>query len=535
MSTDAAYPHDVADCHALLAQRDATVEQHNMTIAQMQRELEQLKHFVALLQRQRFGPRSEKLDPNQLSLFEESAEEAAQQEASSDEPAETVVREHRRRGGGRNPLPDHLPREIIEHDLSDEEKCCPGCGQERTRIGSDTSEQLEFIPASLKVIQHVRHKYACRACEGEVTRAQMPPQPIDKGLPGPGLLAALVVGKYSDHLPLYRLEDYFARHQVELSRSTLCRWAAQTAELLAPLYDLMAQRVRLSKNIHTDDTPVNVLDPNLPHCRTGRFWDYVGDGANPYSVYDYTARRKRDGPARFLNDYEGYLQADAFAGYDGIYAGGSVKQVLCWAHARRKFHEARTNQPELAHRALGFIARLYALERRTKDLAEREEWNLREAKGRVRFHTARYQLRQEHALPILDEFHTWLSETKRDVLPKSPVGRAIRYVLPRWDGLTRYCEDGALAIDNNLAERTLRLCAIGRRNWTFLGSDNGGRTAAILFTFTASAKANQVEPWAYLRDILARMPAMSADADLTPLLPDHWLADHPEAHRTWSR
>ncbi len=534
MSTDAAYPADVDRCHALLAQQSVTLEAQNSTITQLARELDQLKHFVALLTRQRFGPRSEKLDPSQLSLFDE-PEIAAAASATPAAPSETVVREHRRRGGGRNSLPDHLPREIVEHDLSPAEKLCPGCGHERQRIGSDTSEQLEFIPAALKVIEHVRHKYACRQCQEHVARAPLPPQPIDKGLPGPGLLATLIVGKYSDHLPLYRLEDVFARHGVELPRSTLCRWAAQVAELLAPLYQLLAQRVRASKNIHTDDTPVSVLDPNLPHCRTGRFWVYVGDEANPYTVYDYTARRKRDGPVKFLGDFQGYLQADAFAGYDGIYTAGQVQQVLCWAHARRKFYEARTNQPEPAHAALGFIVRLYAVERAAKELAQREAWNLCDAAQREHWHASRGELRQSQALPVLAEFRAWLESAQRDVLPKSPVGQAIRYVLPRWDGLTRYCQDGALAIDNNVAERTVRLCAIGRKNWTFLGSDNGGRTAAILFSFTATCKANAVEPFAYLRDLLTQLPSLPAGADLSPLLPDRWLATHPEAHREWSR
>jgi hypothetical protein len=225
----------------------------------------------------------------------------------------------------------------------------------------------------------------------------------------------------------------------------------------------MVQRVLCSQNIHTDDTPVNVLDPNLPQCRPGRFWTYVGDVANPYSVYVYTPRRQRDGPMNFLKEYTGYLQADAFAGYDGIYAGGLVKQVLCWAHARRKFFEAKNVQPEPAHRALGFIAQLYNVERAAKELAEREGWNLRDVNDCARWHAARYELRQQQAVPILNSFHEWLSTPSRDVLPKSPVGQAVRYVLPRWDGFTRYCENGALAIDNNLAERTLRLCAIGRK------------------------------------------------------------------------
>ena len=367
-------------------------------------------------------------------------------------------------------------------------------------------------------MEHVRWKYACRHCQEHVAIAEPPAKPIDKGLPGPGLLAQVAVGKFSDHLPLYRLEDVFARGGVELSRSTLCRWARCTAQLLEPLYQLMVDRVRRSRVIHTDDTPVSVLDPMLPKTRTGRFWVYCGDPQNPYSVYDYTASRKRDGPASFLKDYQGYLQADAFAGYDGIYAAGTVKQVLCWAHARRKFFEAKEAQPRETHPALAFIARLYEVEREAKSLSA-------EARERP---APRAIVACAGRVPHLAH------GIAGRVLPKSPVGQAIHYVLPRWEGLTRYCEDGALAIDNNLAERTLRPCAIGRKNWLFLGNDRGGRTAAILFSIMASCKANQVEPWAYLRDVLCQLSYASPPAAAT-LLPDAWLAAHPEAHRCWSR
>lgn len=247
----------------------------------------------------------------------------------------------------------------------------------------------------------------------------------------------------------------------------------------------------------------------------------IGDEDNPYAVYDYTTSRKRDGPATFLADFCGYLQADAFAGYDGIYAAGTVQQVLCWAHARRKFFEAKEAHPIEAHAALAFIARLYEVEREAKEL-ERAERRL---------------LRQQRSLPILTEFHAWLEAVEAKVLPKSPLGQAIGYVLPRWDGLLRYCEDGRLSIDNNLSERALRPCAIGRKNWLFLGSDGGGRTAAILFSVMASCKANQVEPFAYLRDVLSRTSAWDAanSSELGQLLPDAWLESHPEARRAGSR
>lgn len=415
------------------------------TIRRSEQRIGRLEHLLEQLLRSKYGPRSERLDPRQLQLFDQ--EDAYQTDDDSQSPGDdpshddsVVVGEHRRRGGGRKSLPDHLP--------------------------------------------------------------------------------------------LYRLEDVFARHGVELPRSTLCRWALQTAEILERLYELMIERVCSSAAIHTDDTPVPVLDPRLPKTRTARFWVYCGDWRNPYTVYDYTTSRKRDGPADFLRNFRGYLHADAFAGYDGIYAGGQVKQVLCWAHARRKFYEARTVQPEPAHAALAYIAQLYAVERKAKALADADELNDEEAWKT--WHRERAELRQKKSLPILDAFHDWLAATEPRVLPKSPVGQAIGYVLPRWDGLIRYCENGALSIDNNLSERMVRPVAIGRKNYLFLGSDNGGKAAAILYSVMASAKANQAEPFAYVRDLLMRLSGKQPD-DLSELLPDKWLTTHPESRRRWSR
>jgi transposase len=420
----------------------------------------------------------------------------------------------------------------VEHDLADFERLCPCCGETRQRIGCETSEQLEFVPAVLKVIEHRRWKYACRRCEEQVAIAPVPNKPIAKGLPGPGLLSNVVVSKYADHLPLYRLEDVLARSGVELSRSTLCRWVMQTAAVLEPVYQAMVERVRSSESIHTDDTPVPVLDASLPKTRTARFWVYCGDWRNPYTVYDYTTSRRRDGPVAFLANFTGFLHADAFAGYDGIYAAGNVKQVLCWAHARRKFYDARTVQPEPAHAALAHIARLYRVERDAKELIGPDGLNSEQAW--LAWHRQRWLLRQQHSSPLLGEFRQWLQATEQTVLPKSPVGQALQYVLPRWDGLIRYCENGALSIDNNLSERSVRPVAIGRKNYLFLGSDCGGKAAAVLYSVMASAKANQVEPFAYVRDLLVQLsrhsPPPAAD-----LLPDAWLTAHPEARRCWSR
>jgi hypothetical protein len=273
------------------------------------------------------------------------------------------------------------------------------------------------------------------------------------------------------------------------------------------------RRVLQSKVIHTDDTPVHMLDPTLGKARQARFWAYVGDLTHPYSVYDFTDSRKRDGPAKFLTGYEGYLQADAYGGYDGIYAGGRVIEVGCWAHTRRYWWESIATDSRRAHEALGFIAQLYHLESQWTELSS----------------DRRREIRRQYAIPILDAFGDWVAHQRNAVLPKSPIGQACTYTIEQWDALRRYCEDGDLNIDNNIAERTVKICAIGRKNWLFVASEAGGRRAAILFSFTASCKANQVEPFAYLRDVLERLPTHPADA-LDELLPDRWLQAHPE-HR----
>jgi transposase len=524
MSTDAALalPEDPALLKAVAAQQQATIEAQ-------QRELEQLKHYVAQLLRQRYGPRSEKLDPAQLALFElQTPNVAASSQADQPTAAETAVKAHVRRGGGRNEFPADLPRKRVEYPLPPEQLACPCCGQDRTKFGEEVSEQLEFVPASLLVIEHVRFKYACRHCQEQVAVAEKPPQPIEKGIPGPGLLAATITGKYCDHLPLYRLEDVFARHGAELSRATMCGWMRQSAELVLPLYELLKRRVLASRVIHTDDTPVEVLDPSLPHTRTGRFWVYVGDVCNPYVVYDYTPSRKRDGPAEFLKDYQGYLQADAFAGYDGIYSGsgGKIIEVGCWAHARRKFFEAKETAARAAHEALARIGQLYALERELAEWCAGDGNQLTVHERAARIAAAR----QEHALPKLTALRIWLDKLREDTLPKSPIGTAARYALHNWESLRRYCDDGELAIDNNLAERAVKPCAIGRKNWLFCGNDNGGRTAAVLFSLTSSAKRHGLDPFAWLRDVLTRLPVLRAASDpipddlLQPLLPDVWAA-----------
>jgi hypothetical protein len=353
------------------------------------------------------------------------------------------------------------------------------------------------------VIEEARAKYAC-SCGGALKTAAKPAQPIEKGLAGASLLAQVAVSKYADHCPLHRQEVIFRRHGAELSRKTMCGWMGQTADLLAPLYERLKARALSWKVVQTDDTPVMVLDPELPKTRTGRIWTYVGEDA---TVYDYTPTRKREGPERFLKDYQGYLQADAYSGYDALYAKPErgLVEVACWAHARRKWYEARSSDLPGAMTALAFIGLLYKIERRARDVDSQE----------------RFALRQRHAVPVLIQFREYLERERTRVLPKSPEGMALAYALSNWAALCRYTEDGDLAIDNNGAERSLRGVAVGRRNWTFFGSDRGGTTAAVLTSFMASCQRLKIDPYAYLRDVLGRIAEHPVNA-LDQLLPANW-------------
>ena len=535
MSTDAAsavaadkdaLPADAPALQALVqqlqsreAQLAAALAESLQTVTQQQQLLDKLAHELALIKRWMFGSRRERFDtddPRQKSLFEVSEPPASGAElegkSRDDEPGNDPKK--KRRGHGRRPLPQFLPRQRVEHIINGPELNCPGCGQDRKKISEVISEQLEYVPASLFVVEHVQITYACVPCQEHVVTAGKPPQPIDKGIPGPGLLAHIVAAKYARHMPLYRQEEDLARYGVLIRRSTLAGWMAGAAECLLPLYELMKRWVLASDILATDDTPVKVLDPELDHTRTGRFWAYVGDDRHRETVYDYTPSRKRDGPKTFLKDYAGVLQADAFSGYDGIYYGsnGKIVEAACGAHARRKFYEARETSPEVAHQGLAFFGRLYAIEH-DAELFSPE---------------ARYALRQQKSVPILDELKIWLNDTLVKLRPKTPVAGAIKYCLKNWDALCRFTTDGNIPIDNNRTERTLRAQAIGRRNWTFLGSDSGGRTAAVLYTFVASAKRHHLDVEAYLTDVLRRLPAVVNALALRDLLPERWAKSHPE-------
>jgi transposase len=403
-------------------------------------------------------------------------------------------------------LPGDLPRHRVEHDLSDAEKVCPRCRTPRAKIGEEVTERLDYKPSSLFVVEHVRPRSGCRRCRGEVAAPPLPPEPVPRSVAAPGLLAYVITATFADHPPLHRLEGILGRHGIDLSRSTMCDWLAGCAAVLRPVYDAMCDRVRRSKVVHTDDTPVPVQDRTRDRTRTGRIWVYVGDAANPYTVYDATPSRSRDGPQTFLRGFTGYVQADAFGGYDGLYAAGAV-EVACWAHARRKWYDARDSDPRTAHEALARIRAVYDVEDRAKTLTAAD----------------RAELRRRESVPVLASFGDWLEAIRPGVLPKSPIGQAITYATNQWAALSRYVADGDLAIDNNAAEPALRGVAIGRKNWLFWGSDRGGRTAAVLTAFTATCRRHRIDPWSYLSDVLARLPSHPADRS-AELLPDTWAA-----------
>lgn len=464
--------------------------------------IESLRHQLSVMRRGRFGRRSEKFDPTQLKLFAEMIA-ACQEAAARRSPPPAPDAEPR--GHGRSPLPDHLVKDRREIHPPVETLSCKGCGKPLTRIGEEHTDQLEYAPASFFLKRFVRVKYACRPCDGNVVIAPLPPQPIEKGVAGPGFLAQVLVSKYADHLPLHRQEGIYKRSDVHVTRQSLCDWVGKCADLLTPVYKVMKADVLKSKKLNTDDTPVRVQDELRPgSTREGRLWVYLGDKDHPQTVYDYTATHgAQAGPLAFLKLFEGYLQADAYKGYDGIYAPGKVVEVGCWAHARRYFFDAKETDRLRAETVLEYVRQMYEVERRARGREPAE----------------RLAMRQAQTLPILDAIQLWMDENELQVLPKSPIGEAITYARNQWEALKRYTTDGTLEIDNNTAERALRAVAVGRKNWLFFGSDNGGRWAAVMYTLIQTCKAHGIDPWAYLSDVLERLPTHPASrvAELTPV------------------
>jgi transposase len=475
-------------------------------IAELEARNAELERTVAHLQKIVFGRKSERLADERHPQLPFSADELppapppAHVDEAPDEEYETVTYQRRKRGATR--ISKDLPRERRVIEVPEEQRRCECCGEVKQPIGEEVTEQVDFVPAVTKVIETVRIKYACKKHEeAGITTPALPPQPIPKGMATAGLLAQVAVAKYKDHLPLYRQCRIFERHGVDISESTLCDWIKDVADLVLPIVAAIKASILLSAVIQSDDTGILVQDRQHQNgSRRSFLWAYLGDRGEV--VFDFTQGRGREGPRLFLGDYRGYLQADAYSGYDVIYATGRVTEVACWAHARRGFFDALEKDKENATNALAAIRILYDVERQARDqklLAD-----------------ARRELRQQQAKPVLDAMQPWLKALKVNALPKSPMGQAIGYALRQWDALNRYLNDGRLEIDNNGVERQIRSVAVGRKNWLFAGSDEGGKRAAILYSIIGTCALQAIEPWHYLKDVLQRLAEGDKPENLTP-------------------
>jgi len=512
-------PEDPAELRRFAAALAAEVHAKTLLI-------EKLKMQLAVLRRARFGRSSEKLDCEieQLELLISDIEES---EAERQPPSEALengaASSSPKKPSVRAPLPDHLPLERKEHEAP---IVCPTCGGSKFgRIGANEREVLEYVPSHFKRVLHIRPKMSCRACE-TIVQAPMPTLPIEKGRPGPALLAHVLVSKYCDHLPLHRQSDIYAREGVEIDRSVMAGWVGHMAALLEPLAERVARHVRAGFAVHADDTTVPVLDPGRGRTKTGRLWTAVrderpyGSTAPPAAFYLYSADRKAEHAHALLKGCRGHLHADGYAGFGGLYdadpktgAPAPLMEVACWAHARRKIYDVHveTKSPAAAE-ALKMIARLFVIEADIKGKSP----------------TERVSVRRQRAIPILDELRAFLDATLAKISGKSDFAKAIRYATSRWTALTRYVDDGRLEMSNNAAERAIRPLALGRKNYLFAGSDEGGRRAAIMYTLIETARLNDIDPEAWLADVIARIadhPAKRIDE----LLPWEWEKPAPKA------
>ena len=489
-------PQDVASCHAML-------EGVLQSLSEKDKRISELEGIVDQLIRERYGRKSERYDPNQLAFFDPQAQDdSSVAEAPSEE--ETAPSKKRRRGGkGRRRLDPNARREQRIHRLRDDQKECPKCGSALTIVLVDGILCWAYRPAEIYGIQHVHEKGFCNCCNEHVQLADKPPQMINKGAADASLLSHLTTSKQGDHLPLYRYEEISLRNGWWIPRSTQAGWLYQTAVTAVILYAWMAIRILQGKLIGTDATGVPVLDPGAGQVRKGTIWTYCGQQeVCPYLIYDYWPTGEGEAPRRFLDGYEGYLQADAASVFDQLFLQGPILEVACAAHMRRYFYKARHTAPRVAHRALVYFRQLYMLERELANASIAD----------------RSRQRRARALPLLDEFKRWLDSLARTVVPKTEIATAVGYSLNQWEAFVRYCDEGWLMIDNTRSERALRPIAIGRSNWMFFGSDGGGHTGAILYSLVASCKANRVHPYHYLEDVYTRLPMVREHASLLPLL-----------------
>lgn len=504
-------PQDIDIAHQMI--RELTEQ-----LRKSRRNEDQLRRSIDDLIRRFYGPKTEKVNENQLLLFagdelQRLGASAPSGDAPDATPPEDDAGAKPRKGAGRKGLPKNLPRRRVVQELPPSERICPCCAEVMQPVREEVSEQLDYRRASLEVVENVRVVYGCaRKCDEKLAIAPKQPQPIDKGLPGPGLLAHIVGSKYGDHLPLYRLEKSVGRNGVAIGRSTLCGWIAGAADLVEAMVLYLKAQVLRSFCVATDETGVLVLDRANGRTFKGRIWVFCGDRDHPWLVYDYTPTRARDGPETFLGGYRGILQADGYNGYDGIYAPGHICELGCWMHGRRYWFNASLVDPAIPMQALAMIRVLYEVERAARGLSPEE----------------RYALRQDRAVPVLNRMEEWLQEVAPRIVPKSPTGDALRYTKNQWKALRRYTEDGRLEIDNGRSERALKLVAIGRRNWLFAGSPEGGRRAANLYSLTGSCMLNDIDPEAYLQDLFRELPTM-AESQFHEWTPLAWSARQPVA------
>jgi len=482
---------------------------------------------IARLKRWRFGRSAERMDAAlvQLQLLLDDLQlpsehkvpdqEVLPLEESTQSPPRKRVLPFRR---APRAFPAHLPRETIVHAPT---SCtCPDCGAAMRKLGQDISEMLDYVPGYFKVLRHVRPKFSCGHC-ARVIQLPAPSRPIDRGIPAPGLLAQVITAKYADHCPLYRQQAIYRRCGVDLDRATLADWVAGASRLLEPLVESLGRYVHLAEKLHSDDTPVPVLDPGRGKTKTGRLWTYVRDdrpaaSRDPPAVwYRYSPDRKGEHPQAHLRGFRGILQVDAYSGYAQLFKSEPILEAACWAHARRKFYELYVvDRSPIATEAIRRIGALYAIEREIRGILPLQ----------------RVRVRQQRAAPLLAELHAWLSATLRRVSAKSELAGAIKYALVRWTALTRYRDDGRIEIDNNSAERSIRPVVLGRRNYLFAGSDAGGERAANIYSLIGSALLNAMDPYLYLRHVLERIAEHPINR-IDELLPWNVAAKVPDERR----
>lgn len=501
-------PTDVDVLQALLRAERAA---HAVTLAQVtgerdqaNSEVERLRLIIRELQRHRFGRRAETLDPDQLALALEDLEQSlAGAEAAAESASPPTPRAKRK--VNRGSLPDSLPREEVVLDVTD--AACPCCGGALHRIGEDVTERLDVVPARFRVLVVRRPRYACRSCQETIVQAPAPERLIEGGLPTEALIAHVVVAKYADHCPLYRQAQIYARQGIDLDRSTLADWVGRAAFVLRPVHARLLERLKRSARLFADETPAPVLDPGRRRTKKGQLWTYARDdrpwlGPDPPGVaYVYAPDRRAARPAEHLAGFKGVLQVDGYAAYTGL---ADVTLAFCWSHARRHFYDLHVaGSAPIATEALARIAALYGVE----------------AEIRGRSAEARRRVRQERTKPLLDAFRPWLAAQLDRVSKKAGIAEAIRYVLTRWEGLTRFLDDGRLELDTNTVERAIRPIALGRKNHLFAGSDGGGEHWAILASLIETAKMNGLDPQAYLTDVLEKIAKRHSMNRIDELLP----------------